>query len=146
MNIWTDGSCLGNPGPGAWAFYVPEMHYHAVGGELHTTNNRMELTALLKALNYAAWYRENVTIWSDSLWTIYCADKRWKAQIHLDLFEQVWAMLSDLRQNQIVTLRHVTAHSVSPQNNLVDSLAHQEAERIKRNSVQAYTSTLDSKE
>ena len=47
LKIWTDGSCLGNPGPGGWAFVATDDKHVAErsGGEANTTNNRMELTA-----------------------------------------------------------------------------------------------------
>lgn len=133
MNIWTDGSCLGNPGPGAWAFLVPETSYHEVGGELHTTNNRMELTAVLQALRYAAAnaYSPRVTVWSDSLWAISTADKLWNARANLDLLEQVWAVLHTIRQKADVRFKHIEGHSGHPHNDAVDRLAQAEAKRMR---------------
>lgn len=55
MTIYTDGGCLGNPGPGGWAFAVAdgdEIIYSQSGGEKDTTNNKMELTAVINALKY----------------------------------------------------------------------------------------------
>ena len=54
MNIFTDGGCHGNPGPGAWAFLVrsEEPDHQASGAEPNTTNNKMELTAVIMALRY----------------------------------------------------------------------------------------------
>lgn len=69
IKIFTDGSCFGNPGPGGWAFVVPGVHQDR-GGCAHTTANRMELTAIMKALT---WLREGDligTIYSDSQWAI----------------------------------------------------------------------------
>ena len=55
LKIWTDGSCLGNPGPGGWAFIATDGKNVAErsGGEKDTTNNRMELTAVIRALTAA---------------------------------------------------------------------------------------------
>lgn len=57
LEIFTDGGCHGNPGPGAWAFRVVgnggEILREASGGDTETTNNRMELLAVIKALSYA---------------------------------------------------------------------------------------------
>ncbi len=56
ITIYTDGGCSGNPGPGGWAFAVSEngvITHSASGGERETTNNRMELTAVINALKYA---------------------------------------------------------------------------------------------
>ena len=50
--VATDGSCSGNPGPGGWAFVEQKTGYHESGGAKQTTNNIMELTALIKALEY----------------------------------------------------------------------------------------------
>ncbi len=55
MIIYTDGGCSGNPGPGGWAFAVSENEkivYSRSGGEKETTNNKMELTAVINALKY----------------------------------------------------------------------------------------------
>ena len=55
LKIWTDGSCLGNPGAGGWGFVATDGIHTAErsGGESNTTNNRMELTAVIRALSAA---------------------------------------------------------------------------------------------
>ena len=56
ITIYTDGGCSGNPGPGGWAFVVSEngaLSFSSSGGEKETTNNKMELTAVINALKYA---------------------------------------------------------------------------------------------
>ena len=60
LKIWTDGSCLGNPGPGGWAFVATDDKNIAErsGGEANTTNNRMELTAVIRALTAARRHSE----------------------------------------------------------------------------------------
>ena len=67
LKIWTDGSCLGNPGPGGWAFIATNGKDVAErsGGESTTTNNRMELTAVIKALS-AAKKHDEIEIHTDS--------------------------------------------------------------------------------
>jgi Ribonuclease HI len=52
--VYTDGGCKGNPGPGGWAYIMRfgERYREAWGGELQTTNNRMELTAVIRALSF----------------------------------------------------------------------------------------------
>ena len=56
ITIYTDGACIGNPGPGGWAAIIltEEGKKEIFGGEKFTTNNRMELTAAIKALEYCA--------------------------------------------------------------------------------------------
>lgn len=70
INIFTDGGCSGNPGPGGWAFAVSENEkivFSSSGGEKETTNNKMELTAVIKALEYALEHGEkSVIILTDS--------------------------------------------------------------------------------
>ena len=68
--IYTDGGCSGNPGPGGWAFVVSEngeIKEYRSGGDKATTNNKMELTAVINALKYAKSIEErDVTILTDS--------------------------------------------------------------------------------
>ena len=68
--IYTDGGCSGNPGPGGWAFVVNgdrDIVEYRSGGEKETTNNKMELTAVINALKYAKSIGEiDVTILTDS--------------------------------------------------------------------------------
>ena len=68
--IYTDGGCSGNPGPGGWAFVVSEngeIKEYRSGGDKATTNNKMELTAVINALKYAKSIEEReVTILTDS--------------------------------------------------------------------------------
>ena len=61
MKVYTDGSCLGNPGPGGWAC-IFQNEEQICGSETHTTNNRMELTAVIRALEHAT----DVTVYTDS--------------------------------------------------------------------------------
>ena len=67
VSIYTDGGCKGNPGKGAWAFYVEEEDVGMSGNERETTNNKMEITAALEALKWAnAQNKEKVNIYTDS--------------------------------------------------------------------------------
>ena len=67
LKIWTDGSCLGNPGPGGWGFIATDGKNVAerCGGEKETTNNQMELTAVIRALT-AAKKHDEIEIHTDS--------------------------------------------------------------------------------
>ncbi len=64
IKIYTDGACIGNPGPGGWAAIVlfKNIKKELFGGEKLTTNNRMELTAAIKALEYCAREEKKTTI------------------------------------------------------------------------------------
>ena len=70
---YTDGACSGNPGPGGWAWVVPEGRW-ASGAEEHTTNQRMELTAALEA---ARALDRPLHVISDSTYVVNCFRDRW---------------------------------------------------------------------
>jgi hypothetical protein len=89
VTIYTDGSCLKNPGPGGWAFCIvddSDSYTCMSGSESNTTNNRMELTAIIESL---AMIQDNeCNIYSDSLLTINCAQNIWKRKANLDLWNK----------------------------------------------------------
>jgi len=84
LEIYTDGSCNPNPGPGGWSFVVYENHkeiHHAYGGERNTTNNRMEFMGILEALKWLQG-REAV-IKTDSQYCLNCITKwagKWRSK------------------------------------------------------------------
>ena len=71
--MYTDGACSGNPGPGGWAWVVPDGPF-AAGFAPRTTNQRMELTATLEAVRR---FDEPVTVVSDSTYVVYCFRDGW---------------------------------------------------------------------
>ena len=71
--VFTDGACSGNPGPGGWAWAIPGGRW-ASGAEVHTTNQRMELTAVLEAVRELPGPLE---IWSDSTYVVNCFRDKW---------------------------------------------------------------------
>jgi len=122
--IYTDGSCLRNPGgPSGWAFYILENGYEsfASGGEKSSTNNRMELTAVIKALTACS--NNKYTIFSDSKYVINCAIGTWKRKKNLDLWEQFNYISSD----KILKWVWVKGHSGDEYNEICDRLAKREA-------------------
>ena len=140
MLVYTDGSCLGNPGPGGWAVLGPD--FKLSGGQDNTTNNIMEMTAVVKALEECI-KREigSVTIFTDSNYVkngITSWIKKWKlngwktssgtAVKNKDL----WVKIDQLSQEiSNVEWKWVRAHNGQPQNELVDTMARQEATKIK---------------
>lgn len=118
--IYTDGSCKPNPGPGGWAFVVNPSRYSQGGNDKVSTNNRMELMAVIKALEYAKSINETqVTIHTDSQLTMMCAQKLWKRNLNLDL----WAIYDSI--GIVPVFVKVKAHSGDVFNTLVDSLANE---------------------
>ncbi|MEC8999967.1 MAG: ribonuclease H [Actinomycetota bacterium] len=73
LRVYTDGACSGNPGPGGWAWVVPDGPF-AAGYEARTTNQRMELTATLEAVGR---FEGPVTVVSDSTYVVHCFRDGW---------------------------------------------------------------------
>jgi len=136
MIVYTDGSCLSNPGPGGWAFLACEddgTEWAVSGGSTLTTNNRMELLAVISVLKFFP--DESMTIYSDSKYVIDGITKwmdGWKRRgfsgvKNLDLWEDYVLAASDRR----ITFVWVKGHSGDPGNTKVDEMARSEAEQMK---------------
>ena len=80
--LYTDGSSRGNPGPGGWGVVLVcgNLRKELSGGEASTTNNRMELTAVIEGLKAIKWKDATVHIWSDSSYVVNAIEKGWLAQ------------------------------------------------------------------
>jgi len=121
ITIYTDGSCLVNPGPGGWGALVLDARgetQRLSGGEAHTTNNRMELTAAIKGLE-AAPPGLPVDLYSDSSYLVNTMTKNWKRRANQDL----WARLDALSGQRKVNWRWVRGHNGDPGNEEADRLA-----------------------
>lgn len=145
VEIYTDGACSGNPGPGGWAAILlyREREKPASGGEPATTNNRMELTAAiegLKLLNQPC----SVTLYSDSSYMIDALTKGWLERWRINLWKtagkddvknrDLWEELVALSTQHSIEWRKVKGHSDNEYNNRCDALARAE---IKKLSVKA---------
>lgn len=142
VEIYTDGACSGNPGPGGWgAILVYAGHEKELcGGERETTNNRMELTAVIEAL---AALREpcEVTLTSDSKYVIDALVQGWaegwrargwrKADKSPALNSDLWARLLDLVRIHHMTYVWVKGHAGHPYNERCDRLAVGFYEKLK---------------
>ena len=130
--VFTDGACVGNPGPGGWAWAVSEEEYES-GYEEKTTNQRMEVTAVLQALGANSGH---VHVVSDSTYVVNCFRQRWWAGwrargwknsrgepvANQDLWRPLIDEVVDVRRGQI-KLSWVKGHSGDPKKELVDRLA-----------------------
>ena len=141
LKIWTDGSCLGNPGPGGWGFIATDGKNTAerCGGEKNTTNNKMELTAVIKALTAAKKHAE-VEIHTDSQyvkngmesWIKNWKAKGWKTADKKPVKNQeLWKQLDELASNIKIHWVWVKGHAGEEFNELVDDLARSAAESYK---------------
>ena len=140
IKIYTDGACVGNPGPGGWAAIILSGNNkkEIFGGEKLTTNNRMELTAAIKALEYRAepenrkstlkqiiiytdstYVKEGITVWINvwekNGWKT--ADK--KSIKNIDL----WKKLKVLVKSNQIEWKWIKGHSKDQMNDLADELA-----------------------
>ena len=131
--VYTDGACSGNPGPGGWAWAVaPDGSPSASGGEGHTTNQRMEITAVLEALRALA-PSGPVVVVSDSTYVVNCFRDRWWVKWEANGWRNakkqpvanadLWRPLIELVVANDVTFRWVKGHSGDRLNDLVDQLA-----------------------
>ena len=142
VTIYTDGACSGNPGPGGWgAILMYGKHKREIsGGEAATTNNRMELTAVIKALQ-ALKEPCTVELYSDSKYVIDALQKGWavswrkrgwiKSDKKPALNPDLWETLLNLTETHDVHYHWVKGHASNPKNNRCDELAVAEWKRIK---------------
>ena len=135
---FTDGAASGNPGPGGWAAVVvtPQGHVTELGGgAAHTTNNKMELTGAIKALEQVARHSEPVRIYTDSSyvikgitqWVWNWQRRGWKTAeggdvLNRDLWEQLLSLVSARGRNR-VEWHWVRGHDGTPGNERVDEIA-----------------------
>jgi ribonuclease HI len=126
--VITDGACSGNPGPGGWGVIIRrgqeviELH----GGERDTTNNRMEITAVIEALK--AIEPSEVEIISDSEYVINTMTKGWKRKANTDL----WPNLDAALRLHRVTWKWVRGHNGHDDNERADELARLGIEEVRR--------------
>ena len=129
--MYTDGACLGNPGPGGWAWAVPGGQYRS-GSETRSTNQRMEIHAVLDALREL---EGAVSVHSDSTYVVNCFRDRWyegwirkgwrNSQRKPVANQDLWAPLLEvyLPRRHEITFSWVKGHGGDPMNDLVDRLA-----------------------
>ena len=141
VELYTDGACSGNPGPGGWGVVLRYNGHERElsGGEEMTTNNRMELTAVIQGL-LALKESCVVELWSDSKYVIDALEKGWawgwrrKGWIKSDkkpaLNPDLWTMLLDLTCQHEMHYHWVKGHADNEYNNRCDKLAVAEREKF----------------
>lgn len=142
VNIYTDGACSGNPGPGGYGIILEfnGIEKEISGGEDMTTNNRMELTAIITALSALKEPCE-VTLYSDSKYCLDAITKKWlyswkmrdwkKADKSPALNVDLWEKLVPLLNIHKVEFIWIKGHDGHPQNERCDALAVAESEKHK---------------
>ena len=142
VQIFTDGACKGNPGPGGWGVLLRKgtTERELSGAEPDTTNNRMEMTAAIEGLS-ALKRRCTVDLYTDSKYLIDGITKwlpgwqrrGWKTASKKPVKnEDLWRKLAQLEAEHRITWHWVKGHAGHPENERADQLASDEAERIAR--------------
>ena len=142
ITLYTDGACSGNPGHGGWGAILEwEAHEKELsGGEISTTNNRMELTGVIRGLE-ALKEPCVVELYSDSKYVIDALEKGWavgwqkrgwvKSDKKPALNPDLWQRLLELCQIHQVRCHWVKGHGENPKNNRCDELAVAQWKRLK---------------
>jgi ribonuclease HI len=140
VDIYTDGACSGNPGPGGWgavlSYQGKEREIH--GGEADTTNNRMELTAAIQGLESltrpvkvrlftdSVYVKDGITLWIEN-WKA----KGWKTAKRKPVKnEDLWRRLETAAAGHEVEWRWIKGHAGDPMNERADALARRGVEEI----------------
>ncbi|MFQ5628770.1 MAG: ribonuclease HI [bacterium] len=141
VEIYTDGACSGNPGPGGWAVILKfgDNDKELAGYEPNTTNNRMEITAVIKGLQALKLPCE-VDVYSDSAYLVNCFQQGWiekwkrngwktsgkKLVQNIDL----WQTLDSLKNEHKVTFHKVQGHAGHEYNERADALAVEQIQLV----------------
>ena len=139
IKIYTDGACIGNPGPGGWAAIIisRDNQKELFGGKKLTTNNRMELTAAIEALEFCNKQKkqlsfEKIKIYTDSIyvkdgitiWINNWKKNNWKTSDKKNVKNiDLWKKLQKLVEKNRIEWTWVKGHSNDPMNELADNLA-----------------------
>ena len=134
VTVYTDGACSGNPGPGGWGVLIVTDSSESIelnGGEKHTTNNRMELTAAIEALKHFK-QSTKLTVFTDSVyvkegissWLNNWKARGWKTASKKPVKnEDLWKELDEQNQIHNVNWQWVKGHAGHPENERADYLA-----------------------
>ena len=143
IKIYTDGACKGNPGIGGWGALLiyNEQSIEIFDGEFETTNNRMELKAVIEALNHATSIKDDVQIYTDSTyvqkgiqeWIHNWKKNGWRSSNKKPVKNQdLWQKLDKLNSSLNVEWFWVKGHAGHPGNERADFLANEGVKKIQR--------------
>ena len=143
VTIYTDGACSGNPGPGGWGAVLMygEHRKEISGGDAHTTNNRMELTGPIEALELLK-QPCKVRLYSDSAYLVNAFNQHWIANWQRNGWQtsqkkpvenkELWQRLLELCRTQDVEFIKVKGHADNAENNRCDELARAAIAKYRR--------------
>jgi ribonuclease HI len=143
--IYTDGGCRGNPGPGAWAYIVKtqKLEKSGSGGDTHTTNNKMELTAVIKSLDFIFKVSEmrdkSIDLHTDSqyvkngisLWIKNWVRNGWMTAAKKPVKnKELWIELKEISDKLNVNWNWVKGHAGNPMNEACDHMVNEEMNKL----------------
>jgi ribonuclease HI len=136
INIYTDGSAKGNPGKGGFGVVlISGKHYKEISqGFRHTTNNRMELLAVIVGLEHLKNINSEVQVYSDSKYVVDSIEKKWVFQWEKKHFKgkknaDLWKRFLIIYKKHKVSFNWVKGHAGHPQNEKCDYLAVEASEQ-----------------
>lgn len=146
--IYTDGACSGNPGPGGWAFIAikssdTRIKIESSGSELNTTNNRMELTAVINGISsIQAIAHSSMLIVTDSKYIVDAVNQGWlnnwvrngwkKSDGKSVLNQDLWSKLLELMSIYSISFQWIKGHAGIPENERCDELARNEVQKLRK--------------
>ena len=137
--LYTDGSSRGNPGPGGWGVVLVcgDKRKELSGGEALTTNNRMELTAVIEGLKAIKWKNATVEVWSDSSYVVKAIEEGWLEGWIANGFrdkhnkkkknEELWMEYVEVSKGFDLHYHWLKGHAGHPENERCDALAFAQA-------------------
>jgi len=128
--LYTDGAASGNPGPGGWGAVLicGNLRKEMSGGFALTTNNRMELLAVIMGLEAIKWENATVEVWSDSSYVVKAVEEKWLDKWVATGFKKkknadLWLKFLPLYRKHQVTFHWLKGHAGHPENERCDRLA-----------------------
>jgi ribonuclease HI len=133
MDIYTDGAYSSKTEKGGWAFYMPDYKMRVCGSDSNTTNNRMELTAVIKALEFVVDSNlpdKELNIYSDSNYVVQTMLGNFSKKTNMDLWDKLDLILDGLIAKKIIW-NHIKGHTGEKNGNyIVDLLANLTSQHI----------------
>lgn len=131
ITVYTDGACSGNPGPGGYGVIMRcgGMEKCLSAGYSCTTNNRMELLAVITALEAVKWENADITVWSDSSYVVDAVEKKWvfswekKSNFAGKANRDLWTRFLSVYRRHNVRFQWIRGHNGHPENEQCDRMA-----------------------
>jgi ribonuclease HI len=150
INLYTDGSAKGNPGKGGYGIVLKAgKHYKEISqGYRHTTNNRMELLAVIVGLEHLKSNKSDVVVFSDSKYVVDSVEKKWVFQWQKKGFKgkknaDLWKRFLLIYQKHNVSFQWIKGHAGHPENEKCDLLAVEASDFKELLIDQGYEQSID---